>query len=344
MENKLPIIGISAGDPAGIGAEITVKALEEPGIYEICRPVVIGDEDVIDDAINICGNQATLELISRPQDAEYKPGVINLLDMAILKPGEHQYGKETAAQGNAAFQYVAKNISLAMSGDIDATVTAPINKAALNLAGHHFAGHTEIYAILTGTKDYAMMLADGNFRVIHVSTHVSLREACDRVQKDRIIKVINLADESLRKLGINTPRIAVAGLNPHAGEGGLFGREEIDEIIPAIKEASARGIEVSGPLPPDTVFSKMAGGAYDIVVVMYHDQGHIPIKMKGFAFDDASGKMGAVSGVNVTLGLPVLRVSVDHGTAFEIAGKGVANAQSMLESIKLAAWLARKRV
>lgn len=337
---KLPLVGISAGDPAGIGAEVTVKALADPEIYNICRPVVIGDYEVLEDATRVSRLDLKLNRISSPEEGIYRPGVIDIIDMARLRPGEHQYKKETAPQGDAAYQYVAKNIELALEGKIDATVTAPINKAAVNLAGHHFAGHTEIYATLTNTSDYAMMLADGNFRVAHVSTHVPLRVACDRVKKDRVLKVIELCNETLKKLGIEKPRIGVAGLNPHSGEGGLFGREEIEEITPALQEAAARGIDATGPVPPDTVFTKMAGGLFDMVVVMYHDQGHIPIKMKGFSFDEATGQMKAVAGVNVTLGLPIIRVSVDHGTAFEIAGEGRANEESMKDSIKLAASLA----
>lgn len=342
MSNPLPIIGISAGDPAGIGAEVTVKALQNESISRLCRPLVIGDASVIEDACRICGNGQKVRAITDPDQAKFESGVIDVLDMQVLKPGEHQYKQETAAQGKAAFDYVAKNIELALAGKVDATVTAPINKAALNKAGCHYAGHTEIYADLTNTKDYTMMLADRNFRVAHVSTHVSLRDACDRVKKDRVLKVIELANETLKKLGIAKPRIGVAGLNPHSGEGGLFGREEIDEIIPAIEQAVAEGIDATGPVPPDTVFTKMAGGLFDLVVVMYHDQGHIPIKMKGFSFDEKTGQMKSVAGVNITLGLPIIRVSVDHGTAFEIAGEGRANPESMQDSIELAAWLAKK--
>lgn len=339
--SQLPIIGISAGDPAGIGGEVTVKALADPEIYKICKPLVVGDAKVIEDAIRFAAPELQINIVDSPEKGKYQHGFVDILDLDLLKPGEHQYKKETAPQGDAAYQYVAKNIDLALKGKVDATVTAPINKAAVNLAGHHFAGHTEIYAKLTDTSDYAMMLADGNFRVAHVSTHVPLRVACDRVTKDRVLKVIELSCDTLRKLGIENPRIGVAGLNPHSGEGGLFGREEIEQIIPAIEEARAKGIDAIGPVPPDTVFTKMAGGLYDLVVVMYHDQGHIPIKMKGFSFDEKTGQMKAVAGVNVTLGLPIIRVSVDHGTAFEIAGEGRANAESMKDSIKLATWLAK---
>jgi 4-hydroxythreonine-4-phosphate dehydrogenase len=237
--------------------------------------------------------------------------------------------------GLASNQYIEKVIQLAMAKKIDATITGPIHKEAINAAGIHEAGHTEIYARLTGTKDYAMMLAEGDFRVVHVSTHVSLQEAINRAKKERVYKVICLADDALRKMGTEKPRIAVAGLNPHAGENGMFGREEIEEIIPAIEQARAEGKTVEGPIPPDTVFSKMKGGQYDIVVVMYHDQGHIPTKLAGFNYDRKTNTWLSMSGVNVTLGLPIIRSSVDHGVAFGKAGEGRANPESMIQAIEM---------
>lgn len=335
-----PIVGISSGDPGGIGPEVTAKALNDPEIYTLCRPLVISDARVMRDAVRVAGLNLTVNAVSSPERGGYTHGVMDVLDMGNMPLDRLQYKTVTAAQGKASFEYIAKNIELAMAGRIGATVTGPINKAAVNAAGFHYAGHTEIYAELTNTRDYTMMLADGAFRVAHVSTHVSLRKACDCVTKDRVLTVAELSHDALRKMGIASPRIAVAGLNPHCGEGGLFGDEEIREIIPAVAEARARGMDVQGPIPPDTVFSKMAGGMFDLVVVMYHDQGHIPIKLMGFTFDKKTGQMGAVAGVNITLGLPIVRVSVDHGTAFEIAGEGRANAESMADSIKLAAWLA----
>lgn len=342
MNTNFPIIGISSGDPGGIGPEVTAKALNEAAMYEQCRPLVVSDAAVMKDAVRIAGLPLAVNVVSAPEEGVYTHGTIDVLDLGNLPPGEHRYKTATAAQGKASFEYIAKNIELAMAGNIGATVTGPINKAAVNAAGFHYAGHTEIYAELTGTRDYTMMLADGSFRVSHVSTHVSLRKACDRVTKERVLKVVELSHAALRKLGIAEPRIGVAGLNPHSGEGGLFGDEEIREIIPAIEEARAGGMNVTGPVPPDTVFTKMAGGMFDLVVAMYHDQGHIPMKLKGFSFDEKTGQMGAVAGVNVTLGLPIVRVSVDHGTAFEIAGEGRANPESMIDSIKLAAWLAER--
>ncbi len=277
-------------------------------------------------------------------EAAFARGEIDVLDLANLPLAELRHKQVTAAQGRASYEYVAKMIELALAGEVDATVTGPINKAALNAAGFHFAGHTEIYAHLTQTRDYSMMLAEGGFRVAHVSTHVSLREACDRVKKERVLKVIRLADEALRRLGIDHPRIGVAGLNPHCGEGGLFGVEDDQEIAPAVAAARADGISAEGPLPADTIFSKMRGGMYDLVVVNYHDQGHIPTKLVGFQYDDRTGTWGAMAGVNITLGLPIIRTSVDHGTAFGKAGEGRANPQSMVEAVVLAARLAAGRV
>lgn len=341
MDKARPIVGISVGDPGGIGPEVTVKALAVPRVYEQCRPLVIGDASVVRDALRFTGLNLAVNAVDSPEKGIYKLGVVDVLDMGNMPIDQVQYGVVTAQQGRASFEYVAKNIELAMARRMDATVTGPINKAAINEAGFHFAGHTEIYAKMTGTRDYAMMLAEGNFRVAHVSTHVSLREACDRVTRERVLRVIELSHDALLKLGVANPRIAVAGLNPHCGEGGLFGTEEEREIMPAIADAVAKGMNVTGPVPPDTVFSKMAGGMFDLVVVMYHDQGHIPIKLKGFTYDEETGQWGAVAGVNITLGLPIVRVSVDHGTAFEIAGQGKANPDSMLDSIELAAWLAK---
>jgi 4-hydroxythreonine-4-phosphate dehydrogenase len=236
-----------------------------------------------------------------------------------------------------------RTIELAMAGKIQATVTNPINKEAVSAAGIHCTGHTEIYAEHTGTSRYTMMLAEGTFRVVHVSTHVSLREACDLVKKARVLEVIGLANDACHSLGIPTPRIAVAGLNPHSGENGLFGTEEKEEILPAIQEAVALGLTVDGPVPADTVFSKLHGGLYDIVVAMYHDQGHIPTKLLGFRYDPEKQRWASVAGVNITLGLPIIRTSVDHGTAFDLAGSGTANFDSLINAIAYAAALAKGR-
>jgi 4-phospho-D-threonate 3-dehydrogenase / 4-phospho-D-erythronate 3-dehydrogenase len=334
-----PLIGISAGDPAGIGPEITAKALLLPETYSLCRPLVVCDLSVMKAAVQFSGLQLRLHSVANPKAGLYQRGTIDVLDMANIDITKLEYKKVSPITGKASFEYIRKVIELAMAGEIDATVTGPIHKEAINAAGFHYAGHTEIYADITKTRDYAMMLADGNFRVVHVSTHVSLLDAIKRVKKPRVLRVIQLADEALRQLGVSKPRIAVAGLNPHCGESGLFGHEEIDEICPAIAAARELGMAVEGPIPSDTVFSRMKGGLYDIVVVMYHDQGHIPMKFGGFQFDNRTNTWSSMAGVNVTLGLPIIRSSVDHGVAFGKGGEGRANPQSMIEAIKMGAQL-----
>ncbi len=335
-----PLLAITMGDPGSIGPEVCVKALAEPEITTLCRPLVVGDAGVLAHAIQFCGLPLQLRVCRQVADAGWTAGTVDVLDLANLPLADLRLQEVTAAQGGASFAYVERAIKLAMAGEVDGTVTGPISKAAINAAGYRYSGHTEIYGEMTGTKDYAMMLVDGNFRVCHVSTHVSLREACDRVKSPRVLKVIELTAATLQRLGVTAGRIAVAGLNPHCGEGGLFGDEEEREIVPAVAAARARGLTVEGPLPADTVFSKMRGGMYDAVVVMYHDQGHIPAKLVGFNFDEASGSWDRMAGVNVTIGLPIIRTSVDHGTAYDRAGQGSANPQSMREAIRLAAQLA----
>ena len=276
-------------------------------------------------------------------EAKFECGVIDVLDPGLEKMEEVVPGKVSPIAGDAAFKCVVAAIDLAMKGAVDGTVTNPLNKEAMNLAGHHFSGHTEIYAHYTGTKKYTMMLMHENMRVVHVSTHVSLREACDRVKKDRVLDCIHIAADACKQLGIENPRVGVAGLNPHCGENGMFGREDLDEIAPAVAAARAEGINADGPVAPDTVFSKMRGGWYDIVVAMYHDQGHIPMKVVGFVYDNEKKEWEAVAGVNITCGLPIIRVSVDHGTAMGHAGHGNASELSLVNSINIAAQLARHR-
>ena len=334
--SKKPILGITMGDPASIGPEITVKALSDPAIYEKCSPIIIGDAAVMEAAVGIVGKDVKINAVSDVKEAKFEFGTIDVYDMTLVDMDKPERGVVSAMAGNAAFQYVKKVIELAMNHEVDATVTNALNKEAMNLAGHHYSGHTEIYAEYTGTKKYTMMLAHENLRVVHVSTHVSLREACDRVKKDRVLEVIRIADQACKELGIKEPKIGVAGLNPHSGENGMFGREEIEEITPAIEAAKGEGIIVDGPVPPDTVFSKARGGWYDIVVAMYHDQGHIPLKVVGFVYNQAEQKWDAVAGVNITLGLPIIRASVDHGTAFDQAGKGVANELSLINAMDYA--------
>ena len=341
---KKPILGITMGDPASIGPEITIKALARPDVYERCRPIVIGDACMLEKAKGLVGHEEiTIHPVQDVADARFVPGTIDVYDMKLVNADTLPIGQVSVEAGNAAFQYVKKVIEMAMADEVDGTVTNALNKEAMNLAGHHFSGHTEIYAHYTGTQKYCMMLAHQNMRVTHVSTHVSLREACDRVKKDRVLDVIRMSHEACKDLGIEHPRVAVAGLNPHCGEGGLFGDEEIKEIGPAIEAARAEGIDASGPFPPDSVFSKLRGGWYDIVVCMYHDQGHIPLKVVGFVYNQKEGKWDAVEGINLTLGLPIVRVSVDHGTAFDQAGTGMANELSLMNAIDYGVRLSRSR-
>lgn len=327
-------IAITMGDPAGIGPEIVVKALAEGSVYKNCIPVIIGDREPLKDAISFSGLKLGLNEMRTFEETIGECGIIDFINLNYLKSGSWKYKKNSAICGEASFQYVVHAIQLAMAGRAAAVITAPISKESINLAGHHYSGHTEIFAEYTGTQDYAMLLASGNLRVIHVTTHCALIEACRLIRKERVLTVIKLADKGCRMLGISNPRIGVAGLNPHCSEGGLFGMEETSEIIPAIWEAKEYGIKVEGPEPPDTVFVKCRAGMYDIVVAMYHDQGHIPLKLNSFQWDAEKREYKSVRGINCTIGLPIIRVSVDHGTAFGKAGEGRANADSMLDAIE----------
>ena len=339
-----PIIGITMGDPASIGPEIAVKALLNEKIHVICRPLIVGDAGVFNDIINRLKLPATINAITKVADAAFKPGTIDVFDLKNVDMSKLQFGEISAMAGDASFEAVKRVIELALAGEVDATVTGPINKKSINEAGHHFAGHTEIYAHYTGTKKYAMLLVEENMRVIHVSTHVSLREACDLVKKDRIIQVIELLHNGILQLGATNTKIGVAGLNPHAGDSGLFGTEDDGEIKPAVEEARKMGYDVDGPVPADTLFSKAATGTYGGVVAMYHDQGHIPFKLTGFKWNAEKKQMDSVKGVNITMGLPIIRTSVDHGTAFEIAGKGIASPDAMVLAIEAAVQLSKHRI
>lgn len=344
MSDQRPILGITMGDPASIGPEVAVKAFTNENIYESCRPLIVGDARVIADAIDFCGLDLKVNAVKSVREAEFQFGQIDVYDLENVDLSQLKKGEMSAMAGDVAFRTVVETINLAMKGEIDGTVTGPINKESIHLAGHEFGGHTEIYAHYTGTKKYAMLLVENDLRVIHVSTHVSLRQACDLVKKDRILDTIELMQQACLQLGIPKPRIAVSGLNPHAGDGGIFGWEEKTEIIPAIEEAVSRGYDVTGPIPGDTLFPKAIGGKYDGCVVMYHDQGHIPFKMVGFTWDDKTQKMNSVKGVNITLGLPIIRTSVDHGTAMEIAGRGIASPDAMLLAIDYAVRLFKNKV
>jgi len=332
-----PTVAVTMGDPAGIGPEVVVAAY--PDLLADARPVVVGDADVLRRAVEVVGGDLTVSAVETVADApaDPDPGVLPVLDLDNVDAADLAYGEVCEAYGAAALAYIERTIELATDGDVDAIATAPINKQATRLAGSEYAGHTGMLADYTDTETYAMMLVEEDLRVTHVSTHVPLVEACDLVSTGAVLDTIEVTVEGLRDLGVDDPTVAVAGLNPHASDGGLLGTTENSEIRPAVQRAQEAGYDVVGPESPDTVFARAAGGAADCVVAMYHDQGHIPIKMLGFASDDA------VSGVNVTVGLPIVRTSVDHGTAFDIAGEGKASPASMIDAVALAARIARNR-
>ncbi|MFV9510468.1 4-hydroxythreonine-4-phosphate dehydrogenase PdxA [Tepidibacillus sp. LV47] len=328
-----PVIGITMGDAAGIGPEIIVKALQNTSIYEQCNPLVIGDAKILERATRITNSRLTINPISNVKEATYQYGTIDCIDLDLL-PADLPFGQVSAAAGDAAFQFLKRAIELAKNGDIQAICTAPLNKEALQKGGHLYPGHTEILADLTGTKDYAMMLSSPKLKVIHITTHVGLIKAIEMINPDRTYKVIKLAHETLTRAGKENPSIAVCGINPHAGENGLFGNgEEEEKLIPGIRKAQLEGINVTGPYPADTLFYRAVQGDFDIVVACYHDQGHAPIKV-----------LGLEAGVNITVGLKggIIRTSVDHGTAFDIAGKNLADERSMIEAIRVAVELAPK--
>ncbi len=325
---KPPLVAVTMGDPAGIGPEIIAKTFADPGFHARNRALVVGDAGMLERAAQLLGLPLRVNDIPEPEDAAFEPGTADVLQVGEL-PLDLPFGELDARAGDAAFRYVERATRLASAGRVAAIATAPLNKEAMHLAGHGYPGHTEILADLTGTEDYAMMLVTDELKVIHVSTHVSLKEAIERAQPERELAVIRLAHESLQKLGIESPRVAVAGLNPHAGENGLFGKEDLEKIRPAVKAALSEGVDASGPWAPDTVMMRARQGHFDVVVVQYHDQGHIPIKLMGFD-----------TGVNVTVGLPFFRTSVDHGTAFDIAGTGKADHASLEAALDLARSLA----
>jgi 4-hydroxythreonine-4-phosphate dehydrogenase len=340
---SIPRLAITMGDPAGIGPEVTARALADPQVRKAARPVVIGDARVMAAAARLAGLDLPVRTVARPGDATGGAAAIEVLDLANADPAAFAVGRVSAVCGRAAYEYIERAVRLAQAGEIDGIVTGPINKAALAAAGVRHSGHTEILAELTGTKSYAMLLMGTELRVIHVTTHVALRRVPELVTRERVLRTIRLGHEAMRQLGIGAPRLAVCGLNPHAGEAGLFGDEEQVAIAPAIADARAAGIDATGPWPADTIMSRARGGEFDCVVAMYHDQGHTPVKTLGFRYDEAKKAWTGMSGVNVTVGLPVLRVSVDHGTAFDRAGQGTANPESMIEAILVASEMARHR-
>jgi len=327
--SKLPVIGITMGDATGVGPEVAMKALAHREVYEQCRPLVIGDAKQLARAGGLLGLTLQIQPIRQARDAGFKFGTVDCIEIGSV-PADVPYGRISAAAGEAAFRYIEHAVKLALAGEIGALCTAPINKEALNAAGHHFPGHTEILAQLTGTAEVSLTLLSPKLRIIHVTAHMGLIDSIERIDAPLIERTIARGRELLIRAGWPDPRIGVCGINPHAGEGGLFGRgEEEIKIAPAIAAARARGWKVEGPLPADALLYRAARGDFDLVVAMYHDQGHGPVKAMGLEY-----------GVNVTAGLPIVRTSVDHGTAFDIAGTGKADEQSMLEALKYAAALA----
>lgn len=332
QSDSRPIVAITMGDAAGVGPEVIAKALAHARVYGQCRPLVIGDAARMREAVALCDLALKVASVASPAAGAYAHGVVDCLDLGLI-PAGLAFGRLSKAAGEAAYRYVEKATALAVAGEVDALCTAPLNKEALNLAGHRYPGHTEMLADLTHTPEVSLMLVAPGLRVIHVTTHMGLIDAIAKIEPGIVGRTIERAHTVATRAGIPNPRIAVCAINPHAGEGGLFGQgEEEAKILPAIQASRARGWNIEGPLPADTLFYRAGRGDFDIVVAMYHDQGHGPVKV-----------MGVEHGVNVTVGLPVIRTSVDHGTAFDIAGKGIADERSMLESLRIAIELAATR-
>jgi 4-hydroxythreonine-4-phosphate dehydrogenase len=327
-----PLLAITMGDASGSGPEIIAKALAEPETRGICRPVVIGDAATMQAGIEITRTPCKVRAIEKLSEALFDDRTIDVVDLHNIQLEHLTRGQVNIMAGKAAYEYIKFAVNLAIAGECDAIVTSAINKEALNKAGYHYDGHTQLLAELCRVKQVAMMLVTGQLRVSHVTTHVSLRQALELIKPDRILTVIELTYQAVREMGVHRPRIAVAGLNPHCGEGGLFGDEEQKYIMPAVEAARQKGMDITGPLPADSVFLRAWEGQFDAAIAMYHDQGHIAIKM-----------LGITKGVNVTLGLPIIRTSVDHGTVFGKAGKGTADQSSLIESIKLAGIMCRNR-
>ena len=329
-ELRKPAIAITMGDPCGIGPEVVVKALADPRVYASCRPVVIGNTYAMRQAVKVAGQPLAVRETADPAAAGQEPAIVDVVDIHNLNPEDITVGQLSVPCGKAAMEWVTKAGQLALAGVVDGIATAPLNKEAASLAGFQSIGHTELLQELAGSKTIATMLLSKNLRVVHLTTHRSLRVACDYVKKERILEFLQLTHDSFVRWGFPQPRLAAAGLNPHNSDGGLLGNEESEEIAPAVAAARDRGIDVVGPIPADSVFHQAIQGRYDAVLAMFHDQGHIPVKVYGFE-----------ESVTANLGLPFVRTSVDHGTAFDIAGQGVAQQISMLESIRLAVALAK---
>ncbi len=334
-------IGVTMGDPAGIGPEILLAAFEKIGNSEkagALQLIAIGTASVLERTASSMSRSVRITL---PNVTDIYPEIA--LVESARESSPISVGRISSESGRLAFAAVRKAIELAMAGEIDAIVTNPISKEAINLGGHRYNGHTEILTDLTGSSGNVMMLAHGNLRVTHMTTHMALADVPRHITPARLTRVLELTSAALADLGVQTPRIAVAGLNPHAGEGGLFGGEDEEVLAPVIARFRSAGHDVTGPLPGDTVFVRAVGGEFDAVVAMYHDQGHIPVKLLGFRIDPLTKRWVGLSGVNVTLGLPIVRTSVDHGTAFDIAGRGIANPQSLIEAIEYAARMVEGR-
>jgi 4-phospho-D-threonate 3-dehydrogenase / 4-phospho-D-erythronate 3-dehydrogenase len=326
-----PIVAVTMGDAAGIGPEVIVKALNDNRVYEWCRPIVIGDASRLRKAVQVAGVGLTVDVVDGPEDGSYTQGRIDCVDLDCI-PDDLPFGELSPVAGDGAYRFIVAAVALAMERRVDAICTAPLNKEALHAGGHMYPGHTELLAELTGTEEVSMLLNAPTLRVIHVTTHIGLLDAVARINPGLVERTIRRGHATLVDAGIVHPRIAVCGINPHAGENGLFGYgEEEEKVAPGIHAAQESGIDVEGPLPADTVFFRASRGDFDLVVAMYHDQGHGPVKV-----------LGIENGVNITIGLPVIRTSVDHGTAFDIAGAGVADEASMVEALRQAAELAPK--
>lgn len=323
---KKPLIAVPIGDPAGVGPEIVAKSVASEEVFEAADCVIVGDKTIIENAIKIVGVGLTVHVISEAEEGDYRKGILNLIDLGNVDMAKFEFGKVNGMCGKAAYEYIAKCIELANEGKVDAVATTPINKESLRAGGINYIGHTEIFGALTGTEDPLTMFETNGMRVFFLTRHVSLREMLDMITKDRIIDYVKRCMKALEKLGVTDGTMAIAGLNPHSGEHGLFGWEEVNEIMPAIEELQAEGYQVVGPIGADSVFHQAAQGRYNSVLSLYHDQGHIATKTLDFE-----------KTIAITNGMPILRTSVDHGTAFDIAGKGIVSAVSMIEAILLAA-------
>ncbi len=327
-----PLLAVTIGDPSGIGPEVVAKALQDRSMYDIMRPVLVGTVNVMEKAVKAIGSSDSIVGINSPSDAKCEPGTIEVISPADWEGTEFPIGKHDSGSGTASHLWVEEAAKMCMAGSVEGMVTAPVNKESWNMGGSKDTGHMEVFKRLSGSSYVATMLVSGQMRCMHLSTHKSLGEAVKYVTTENIMTATRLTQKMFNEWGFESPRIAIAALNPHASDNGLIGSEEADEIAPAVAQAVAEGIDASGPHPADTVFNSASAGKYDVVVVMYHDQGHIPIKV-----------YGVEESVTVNLGLPFLRTSVDHGTAFDIAGTGIASEISMIEALKLGASLASRK-